>query len=383
MRNATCLEKETFHLKGSRMSFVGGILKTVLLGFMQSPFKTLGEIGRRFIPGDRGGPQVSRLRQIVQELPLILQIETINVCNAACLFCAYSSMRRNKGVMSLALFEKIVKDYTEMGGGPVSLTPIVGDALLDPHLMERLRMLEAYPAINQVTITTNGIALDRYSDEDIRRLLSTLYCLQVSIGGLDAATYELMYGVDRFSQVRQAMERLVRLRDTVQRPAHITFAFRTNDWKFEARFKKLIREYRERGVFISHISTYANYAGVVRNDEKRNLMIARNKGKKRITCVTPSMCMGICWEGTITACSCADFDGDKLTIGHAERDHLAEVWAGEKRTGILDSFGKGEIRPICRECSAYTPDTIFAGACFKGIEPHQPLPLDFFRQMMT
>jgi MoaA/NifB/PqqE/SkfB family radical SAM enzyme len=355
-------------------------LKILVADFARSPVKSLTGIGRRILHRFKVPAQVVRLQKLTRETPLILQIETINVCNATCVFCAYSSMTRKKGVMSVSLFEKIVKEYAEMGGGPVSLTPVVGDALLDPHLMERLRILDSHPEINQITVTTNGIALDRYSDEEVRYLLKTLYCIQVSIGGMDAATYEMMYGIDRFSQVQQTMERLMKLREAVPCPAHITFAFRTNDWKFETRFKPLLDEYRQRGIFISHIWTYANYSGLVQNDEERKLVVLKSKEEKRRTCVYGSVAMSVCWDGTITACGCADFDGNQLTIGHAEKGTLAEVWFGKKRTAILDSFPKGTLAKICRECSAYQPNTIFAQSCFTGIQPHRPLPLAFFHQ---
>lgn len=358
-------------------------LKIFMAVFKQSPLNALADVGRRLFSKVKVPAQVGRLQKITREAPLILQIETVNVCNAVCAFCAYSSMKRKKGVMSLPLFEKIVKDYADMGGGAVSLTPVVGDALLDPHLMDRLRILEAHPEINQISLTTNAIALDRYSDEDVSLLLKTLFCLQVSIGGLDAETYKLMYGVDRFAQVQQAMERLLRLREKISRPANLTFAFRTNDWKFETRFKQQLDEYRRRGAFVSHLWTFANYSGLVQNNEKLNLVVHKSQVNKCRTCIFPSFHMAVCWDGTITACACTDLEGNRLMIGHAEKDTLAEVWFGKKRAGILDSFTNGTLSKICRQCSSYQRDTNFAQPYFNDVRPHQPLPLDFFHHMMT
>jgi radical SAM protein with 4Fe4S-binding SPASM domain len=356
-------------------------LKIVLAEFAQSPLKTISGFVRRLAQEFKVPARVLELRKIVREAPLILQIETINVCNAACIFCAYPGMKRKKGVMSLALFEKIVKEYAAMGGGAVSLTPLVGDALLDPHLKERFRILDRHPEINQVTLTTNAIALDRYSDEDVRFLLEKLYCIQVSIGGLDPATYRTMYGVDKFPQVQEAMERLLILKDKVPNAADITFAFRTNDRKFENRYKRQIDEYRKRGAFVSHMWMYANYSGVVKNDEARNLVVLNSWRKKRNPCVYASVAMSICWDGRITACGCTDYEGEKLTIGHVEQDILSEVWSGRKRTGILDSFERRKVPPVCQRCSAYQPDSIFASPCFNEATPHRPLPLDFFHQV--
>jgi MoaA/NifB/PqqE/SkfB family radical SAM enzyme len=351
--------------------------------FLYSPLAVLADAGRSLMYKFKEPAQVEELRKATRKAPLFLQIETINICNAACIFCAYSGMNRKKGVMSLPLFRKIVQDYAAMGGGPVCLTPIVGDALLDPNFLQRLEILQEFPEIKQVTVTTNGIALNKYSDEEICRILESLYCLQLSIGGLDQATYQMMFGVDRFSQVKEGMERLLRCRGDVPNPAHISFAFRTNDRKFETRYRSQLAEFREQGVHISHIWSYANYSGAVKDDAERNLVVYASRGKKRNRCVSPSMNMTVCWDGTITACGCADFQGDKLTIGHADQDMLADVWSGQKRAAILESFAKGKLLPICRECSGYTPDTVFACPHFKGVLPHQPLPLEFFRNVVT
>ena len=70
----------------------GRIVKILLVEFAKSPMHTLAEIGRRFLPQGGISPQVQRMREITNATPLILQIETTNVCNSACVFCAYPNM---------------------------------------------------------------------------------------------------------------------------------------------------------------------------------------------------------------------------------------------------------------------------------------------------
>jgi len=356
-------------------------LKLAVAGIARSPLDTLSEFGRRLLPEGKDDSQVLRMREIALETPLILQIETINVCNAACIFCGYKSMKRKKGVMSMPLFQKIVKDYAEMGGGPVSFTPVGGDALLDPHLIERLRLLETHREIGQITLTTNGIALERYSDEEVCYLLSRLDCIQLSIGGLESAPYKALYAVDRFEKVQRTIERLLRLKDVVPQSAHIIFAFRTNDWRFEMRFRRKIRGYRKRGVFVSHVWMYANYAGLVKSDKKLNLVVLDSDQGQKVNCLYGCISMAVCWDGRITACGCADVEGEALQIGDAGENALREVWCGNKRMEILGSFMKGTPPGICRRCSAYLPDSaVFSRPCFSRFRPHQPLPLDFFQR---
>ena len=357
------------------------MLKIFLVEFVKSPINTIMEIGHRFIPKADTSPQVIRMRELTNGTPLILQIETTNVCNSACVFCAYPKMTRAKGVMSLSLFKQIVNEYALMGGGPVSLTPLVGDALLDPYLLERLKILDSSSQISQISLTTNAIALARYSDEHVLQILKIMDCIQVSIGGLDAATYKTLYGVNHFDRVEKALERLLTLKGEVPAPPHINFAFRTNDWKFELRYRQKLEEYRRRGAFVSHIWNYANYAGLVRNDAKLKLEVIDGGMEKRLTCIYPAVHMAIGWDGRITACGCADFEGTALKIGQAGENPLNQVWSGEKRMAILDSFAMGKIPGICRECSAYQPDAdIFSRSFCRGIMPHRPLPPEYFQQ---
>lgn len=358
------------------------LTKFTIYEFLRSPVRTATRICRKPF-GTFAKGQTGFLREVTRRAPLILQVETINVCNSACIFCAYPVMKRKKGVMSMALFEKIVKDYDEMGGRAVSLTPVVGDALLDPHLIDRIHILKAHPAIRQISLTTNCIALHKYSDEDVRYLLESLYCIQVSIGGLDAVTYKTMYGVDEFSNVKLALERLIRLRKSVKNGAYLTLAFRTADWKFMSRFKKELATYKQEGVFISHMWSYANYGGLIKSGGKGGLMILDSPLNKLKTCIYPLIHSAVCWDGTVTACSCTDLNCTQLKIGHAEEQSLSPILSGERRAGILDSFTAGSPPGICRKCSAYQADTIFNDPYFSEVHPDKPLPLDFFHNMMT
>jgi MoaA/NifB/PqqE/SkfB family radical SAM enzyme len=310
---------------------------------------------------------------------LILQIETTNLCNARCAFCAYPGMKRAKGVMDLSLFEKIVADYLEMGGGAVSLTPIMGDPLLDPHLLQRIRLLRQRPEITQIALTTNAIALGNYSDEEVGFLLESLAVLQVSIGGLDAETYRQMYGVDRFVQVREAMDRLLDLNEKAASPADIAFGFRTNDWKFELRHKRQLGAFRRRGVHVTHLWTYGNYGGLVESDRERGVEVNRGPARKSRKCALPCVHLAVCWDGAITACGCADAEGS-LSLGRADRDSLKEVWSGPRRAGLLETLEKGSPPKVCAACSAYQQDLILAGLGLENVTPNRPLPIEFYRK---
>src|SRR5437870_4067345 len=75
--------------------------------------------------------------------PFELHLELTNLCNANCIFCPYQFQERQAEFMPEEIFYKAVSDYVDIGGGSVGLTPIVGDALIDPHFLARVRYLRA------------------------------------------------------------------------------------------------------------------------------------------------------------------------------------------------------------------------------------------------
>src|SRR5262245_8331298 len=68
-----------------------------------------------------------------------LSIETTNICNSNCVFCANSVMTRRKGTMDMQQFKKAVDGYAAAGGDSIDFTVSIGDPLLDKKLLERGR----------------------------------------------------------------------------------------------------------------------------------------------------------------------------------------------------------------------------------------------------
>ena len=71
-----------------------------------------------------------------------LSIETTNICNANCIFCAYQYQSRPTGLMDMDLFEKVVEQYAQNNVGNVNLTPTVGEPLADKYLLKELNLLK-------------------------------------------------------------------------------------------------------------------------------------------------------------------------------------------------------------------------------------------------
>jgi sulfatase maturation enzyme AslB (radical SAM superfamily) len=86
----------------------------------------------------------------VQLIPERLYFEVTNVCNARCRFCVYSKKTPKKyGVMSFEVFKKAIDEFVSLGGEVVSFTPTIGEPLLDPGLLGKVKYASALPKIKK------------------------------------------------------------------------------------------------------------------------------------------------------------------------------------------------------------------------------------------
>jgi len=89
-----------------------------------------------------------------------LTIETVNICNANCIFCGYQYMKRKKQLMGDETFKKAIGDFV-MIGGDLHLTVVVGDPLLDPKFVERISYARSFSCIKNISTITNCLNLHK------------------------------------------------------------------------------------------------------------------------------------------------------------------------------------------------------------------------------
>ncbi|MBN1609660.1 MAG: SPASM domain-containing protein [Polyangiaceae bacterium] len=149
--------------------------------------------------------------------PVMVICETINMCCNSCVMCAYGAMRRKKEIMPLSLFAKVLNDYREMGGGFLSLTPVTGEVFLDNRLLDRLALVEDYPAIRGVSFTTNAVPSDLLSDHDLRQVMAKTLKVQISVYGIDASEHFRLTRKDAFPRAMRSIRRLIDLTEDLSR----------------------------------------------------------------------------------------------------------------------------------------------------------------------
>lgn len=66
-----------------------------------------------------------------------LSIETTNICNSNCVFCANQKMKRKRMILDIALFKKIIDEYLSLGAEEVNFNAVIGEPFTDPFFVRK------------------------------------------------------------------------------------------------------------------------------------------------------------------------------------------------------------------------------------------------------
>ncbi|OKH31816.1 hypothetical protein NIES2101_41220 [Calothrix sp. HK-06] len=287
--------------------------------------------------------------------PVLLICETINVCNSVCVFCPYSQQSRPTGTMSLELFEKVVKEYREIGGGIISLTPMVGDVLLDRKLIERLEILRRYKDDIKPSITTNLFALDKFSDVEIVKILDCFERIHVSCYGITSEENKEITKTLHYENFISNMKRFVRIWEKTKKKCEIKVGFRL---LYEHSYTLLSNFLAEN---FGHIfpygstSTYANWGNSM-SGSLPGKAVWMPEVENHETCILLLVAMQVYWDGRVSACACCDYDSSKeLFIGNVNHEKISEIYNGYLSEKLWSYHENNSLPNICKKCTFHQP----------------------------
>lgn len=295
------------------------------------------------------------LEELLEKRPYLLRIETTTLCNARCRFCVYLKSERKKEEMPLELYEKIIREYSEMGGGVIDLSPITGDFFLNSKCLERIEIARKYPNIGAIKVTTNAIAMDRIKD-NWDSFIKQTDCVQFSVGGLDKDSYREMYGVDKYERVRQNIIEFAMLKNRIKPRYSLTMFLRV-----KKKFLKLIRDpdykmYKNLGIKIVIDNVYGNWSGMVSEKDLPHGVIFKKNApihEKANPCFVFYLGLNVTVSGLAVACGCIESENTALEIGDCKRQSLKDIWNNEKYKKLKSSFAAGNMPQVCRNCTFY------------------------------
>jgi radical SAM protein with 4Fe4S-binding SPASM domain len=285
--------------------------------------------------------------------PFELHLELTNLCNANCVFCPYQFQERDIEYMSDAVFEKAVSDYIASGGGSVGLTPIVGDALIDPKFLDRVRYLRSLPAIDRIWVTTNAILLDKHGIGNV--LDSGVSFITISTAGFDEEMYRRVYRNSSYQRMRRNVIALLEENRERGNPVPITIGLRPDRPLDEVMEHPDFQEILAYDPALDFTWSYTSAGGRITRAELPSTMKLRVVNSRREACVSLYNGPIVLASGTVMACSCvASMDAvADLGIGNILEMPLLEIWRGERLRQIREQFKTATLNKTCAGCDMY------------------------------
>lgn len=285
--------------------------------------------------------------------PFELHLELTNLCNANCVFCPYQYQERETAFMTDEVFHKAVADFVACGGGSVGLTPIVGDALIDPKFLERVRHLRAQPKIDRIWVTTNAILLDKHGIDEV--LASGLTSITISTSGFDEASYRRIYRSTAYERFRRNVLALAERNRALPEPLTLTIGLRTDRPLDEVMRDPDFQPVLAHRPDVDFTWSFTSANGRITREELPAGMRLRVVGSRRETCVQLYNGPIVLPDGTVMACSCvAAMDAvPDLGIGNVLAGNLLEIWRSDRMRRLRQSFGTPALNPTCAGCDMY------------------------------
>src|ERR1700722_1090268 len=202
-----------------------------------------------------------------------------NICNAKCTFCAYPKVVANKtletGVMSFEVFKKAVDEWAALGGQSLDLTPVVGDPLVDPGILDKVSYAVNQAGLKDVYLTTNAILINR--NEAYKKLVDLgIAAIYISTQGASREVYEKIYGVKRYDEAMSGVRNLMEYNRSKGEPVRIVVRFRNHEKPSEIihspDFKKNIQPYLSERVRINFTVDFDNWGGTIKPEDMSGSM---------------------------------------------------------------------------------------------------------------
>jgi MoaA/NifB/PqqE/SkfB family radical SAM enzyme len=300
--------------------------------------------------------------RLLQELDqgYAVGIEVSNICNANCVFCAYQYQERPKQFMSDEVFQLCLDQFVDLGGGVTSLGSLVGDPLLDPNYVERVRLARARPEITGVSMTTNVIHLDKVGAREL--LQAGVTNMTVSTTGFDEEMYIRIFRSRQYKRMKANLLDLLRVNVELGRPTRIEVGLRVDRPVSEVMSDPGFDEVVRLADAVSSNAYYDNWSGRIESADLSGTMKIRPDAyklvKRRLPCAQLWVGTLILVDGTVTACGCRDLNGDSdLVLGNIRDTSLREMLRSERFHRLQSDWLAGKLPSICVDCRHYRPYT--------------------------
>lgn len=287
-----------------------------------------------------------------------MSIETTNLCDARCVFCANKLMRRPREHLDMSIFRKVVDEFIAWGGSEIDFNTTIGESLLDPYLLERARYIKKFPQIKSLGFVTNLQWLHKFDMDEFFNSGINWLVISTVLSGREK--YLEFFGVDRYEQTLKNI--LTLIEENKKRGNKMVLRFSIKPTNESVEDVIVHPDFK----MISSLLTQ-DISSMVKNqslyvDDWLGCVNLPSFLKKRPLYPRAFRPCGLLYtglilfsNGNIGACSCRDFEADSdLILGNIRQVTLKEAWNAEKLAGIRYNWRRNnKIPDICKRCTHY------------------------------
>lgn len=286
-------------------------------------------------------PRLREIRTTLRQsaFPAKLAVELCADCNLACAMCHHPAMRRPKGVLPFALWDRLAREVARTDPRTECWFSFCGEPLLQPELLVRAIMHGKALGLRSVNLNTNGMLLAPELADPL--LDSGVDLVVIGLDGFSRETYErVRIGGDRdrvYANVEHLLER--RLARTSGAEVHVQFI-------------EMDENAHELEAFRAH---WLARGAVVKARNKlswggRFQTPLRVPSAERIPCPWALTMMHVFWDGRVPRCP-GDTEGEE-GAGNAWQESLATLWERLGAYRALHLEGRFDALPErCRTCT--------------------------------
>lgn len=269
-----------------------------------------------------------------------VRIETTNICNYHCIMCPREKQTRTQGIMSMALYQKILDQLSEMGVEKIVLTGF-GEPFKDFFLEEKILAASVYGFQSYVISNCSLWHLPAKSDPSITRIeaaiASGLNELRISFYGHNKHQYQSIMEKSNYDQVIKNLELLKRVKEKYDESCEVShFIIQFDDpvvWDDYPQQLKDIVDYYE--IWKPH-----NFG------DGRNY---RQLDQYKTTCGRPERGpLQINWDGTMVPC-CYDYN-KAIVLGDINVHTIKEIVRGTEYEKLREEHRTRKFNSYCSNC---------------------------------
>ncbi len=283
--------------------------------------------------------------------PLSLLIDPGNACNFRCFFCAtgqrdlLAQVGRPKGLMPVALFEKIIDDLS-MFPNPLKSLHLYkdGEPLVHKHFTDLVRHAKQAGVAYHVETTSNGALLTAATTEAI--LEAGLDGIRISVYGTNDREYaETTRSPIGYDTVLTNVRFLARRRDETSAGLHIHCKLLTKNLDATARSRFL----EDFGPISDSIFVHPVHGQSLALPD-----FQKTPDTERQVCSEPFIKLAINFDGQVSAC-CADW-AMRAIVGDVKQQSVHAIWNGPElhKFRMLHLAGRRFDLDACRSCCYIT-----------------------------